>query len=118
MNTREFMRLPLGKHKITDGIWNYDLIKSQHRDDADNQLIPIYVITTENYSGRITLFEETEKMDEPDITAFRPILPALSSLGGLSVHQDDSFMMLMNLKLIPTGSFAEFIKRTKILDNE
>ena len=107
MKKRDLFRMKLGNYELTDGIYNY-ILRIGLFDDGQRY----YKITEKGYDKikhSLTIHEDIEQNDN----GFEyKTLSALTFIGGISIHSDNVFAMIIDLKFIARGSFAEFINRT------
>lgn len=114
MNKRDFFRLPVGTYDLTDSINNYQYtLRTKLTDDGERMHI-IRIKGSLSASG-VCLFEKYVNNDGgvtfyPNDIKYK-IISSLLSLGGITIHSDNNFMMLNELRFIPRGSFKEFVKR-------
>ena len=109
MKERDLLRLSLGIYPITDGIWNYSIQKKKGYDDS-----VIYRIK-ELLTGNSFFIHEHQRKSEDEYPSFIYIkLSAGIMIGGLSIHSDDVWDILNDLKFVSRGSFKKFIEKTTI----
>lgn len=111
MKIKELERLSLGTYEVTNGLYTYTLEKK-----LSIRSLPIYSLRVKGnpwYYGNVMFFEDTVKYENENF--FRKTLKSLSGIDGFAVHSNytDFMRSLGDLKLIPRGSFQEFINRTK-----
>ena len=115
MKARDLFNLSIGKYELTDGIYNYILDVDISGYDGGR----IYFIYEKGFLhiGHICLQEDFVNKDggyrfyEGDIRY--KILTTSSGIGGLTIHSNETYNLLYNLKFIPRGSFLTFVERTK-----
>lgn len=98
MKQRELINLPLGKYSLSDGIWDYSLVKTLTERDS-----VIYVIKELQSGNLLCLFEGYKKED--GITY--KILSALVHVGGIPIHSYDFSDSLRRLKFKPNSSYNQ-----------
>ncbi len=103
MTTRDFLRLPLGKYNLTDGVGNYALEK------RFSDIGTIYVIT-EPLSGESTILLECKNKDKHN--GFEcTILSAMMTVGGLILRSTDIHGIIDCLNHVPSTSFKQFVQK-------
>ncbi len=107
MKPREFINLPLGNYRLTDGIWDYSLKKC---------LVPdckrvFYLIKEISRGNTFTLHEYIE---EEDGLSYKKI-SACVRIGGIFIHSKDLCFSLERLRFIPKSSFKETFAKLEIL---
>lgn len=119
-NTRKALQLSEGKYTLTDGIWNYTLIR--YKQEPDNNLaFAIYEGDYQPHKNHISFFIDEEsvfdKEDRDGRSAIyrygdikRKKLSCLMSIGGLYVNSHEAYSTIRDLTLLPRGSFKEYVK--------
>ena len=124
MVQREFMRLPLNEEiGLIDkhDNYKYDLIKSLTKpyEELGIKRSVIYVIRCRLTGHSFSLHEhERPFFEDWREGPQKKHLSAMMGVGGLRLYSDDVVNLLWDLRLIPRGSFQEFVKRTKTDENE
>lgn len=103
------MRLPLGTYALTDGIWDYNLVKSAVEpfggEPCKHEVI--YRISIKGslpHSTSLCLFEETEREDGIEYK----VIKMLVSLGGIAVHSRETGYAFRDLRIVPKSSYKQW----------
>lgn len=104
MKIREFYKLPIGRYKLYDGIWNYTLNKTM---TEDNRRI-IYSVSTE-FGNHFSLFESLENVNDDSDKYKRYSLIACANIGGFCLHDHNVRGNLRYFSLVPKSSYKEWL---------
>lgn len=107
MTRRDFLRLPIGKYEMSDGISNYTLEKCISSYDK----CTMYVIKIGQSFERVTLFEDKENVYEDNSKYTYPVLVGISGVGGINVHGRVSYSNLKKLKITPKSTYKQWIEK-------
>lgn len=110
MRKRDLFRMELGSYELTDDIDNYYYTLKIGTCDDGSRFYDIRERGSLSYNS-IFLLEEYADWDDDGYIKYKN-LTALSGVGGLRVHSDDTYSMLRELKIIPRGSFSIFLEKT------
>jgi len=116
MTKKDLFKLAVGVYELVDNIGNYYYTMEVNIADSGER---IYIIREKGIISRERIFMIENYVNEEDGCTFREgdikykTLTAISGVGGLRIHSNDTFNMLSELKFVPRGSFDKFIKNTK-----
>jgi hypothetical protein len=115
MRKRDLFNLPVGEYELTDHIKNYyytmciwisDDGCRCYRIKEKGSLSGSSIFMIEAYKSEFG----DEDYSESDIKY--KVLHAMSGVGGLTIHSNDTFSMINDLRFIPRGSFKKFVELT------
>lgn len=109
MKSRDFLKLPNGKYNLSDGIYNYYLEKCERVGGGGK----IYFIIEKQSGNILCMFEDNENVFEDYDRYKRTKLTILVTVGGIAVHCKSVYWCISDLKIIPKGSYKNFLQKTE-----